>query len=215
MSTAAPTRSSTPAGLAGVAAAALALGVTELLAGVLPGAVSLVGAVGDAAVDWLPRPVIRFGIEAFGTDDKTVLVGVILILSAVLGAILARVGADRPAVPVLGFAAFAVLGALAALRDPQARVWAVATCALAAAAAGVGGLRLLLRLGRRSPAVSTPSGPTPAVPTAEPAAQPIGVPDRRAFLAAAGTVAGVALGAAALGRSFSRASASASRLRYS
>ncbi|MDQ3946141.1 MAG: molybdopterin-dependent oxidoreductase, partial [Actinomycetota bacterium] len=44
--------------------------------------------------------------------------------------------------------------------------------------------------------------------------QPIGVPDRRAFLAAAGTVAGVAVASAALGRSFSRAAASASRLRY-
>jgi DMSO/TMAO reductase YedYZ molybdopterin-dependent catalytic subunit len=203
MSTVVPPRSRTPVGLAGVAAAALALGVTELVAGALPGAVSLVGSVGDAAVDWLPGPVVRFGIEAFGTDDKTVLVGVILVLSAVLGVVLARVGTRRPAVPLAGFAAFALLGALAALRDPQARLWAVAACALAGAAAGVAALRLLLRLGDSSPPAPTLSE-----------AQPIGVPDRRAFLAAAGTVAGVAVAAAALGRSFSRAAASASRLRY-
>ncbi|HEY3241440.1 MAG TPA: molybdopterin-dependent oxidoreductase, partial [Acidimicrobiia bacterium] len=134
---------------------------------------------------------------------KTVLVGVILILSAVLGAVLARAGDHRPAVPVAGFAAFGLLGGLAALRDPQARVWAVAACALAGATAGVAALRFLLRLGGAPPPELTAPG-----------AQPIGVPDRRAFLAAAGTVAVVAVGAAALGRSFSRAAASASRLRY-
>jgi DMSO/TMAO reductase YedYZ molybdopterin-dependent catalytic subunit len=197
--------------LAGLVAAALALGVSELLAGALPGAVSLVGSVGDAAVDWLPGPVVRFGIEAFGTDDKTVLVGVILVVSGVLGSVLVRVGAERPAVPVAGFAAFAVVGVLAALRDPQARLWAVATCALAAAVAGVATLRLLLRLGGRSSPAEPAAAPAHPAP---PPAQPIGVPDRRAFLAAAGTLAGVAVGAAALGRSFSRASASASRLRY-
>ena len=201
-------RSGRPVGLAGVAAAALALGVTELAAGILSGAVSLVGAVGDAAVDWLPTPVVRFGIEAFGTDDKTVLVGVILILSAVLGAVLGRAGERRPAVPLAGFAAFGVLGALAALRDPQARSWAVAAAAIGGAVAGVAALRVLLKLAT----VRNDQG----TPAEEPAtrAQPIGVPDRRAFLAAAGTVAGVAVGAAALGRSFSRAAASASRLRY-
>ncbi|MGH8974079.1 MAG: molybdopterin-dependent oxidoreductase [Acidimicrobiia bacterium] len=191
--------------LAGLVAAALALGVSELLAGALPGAVSLVGSVGDAAVDWLPGPIIRFGIEAFGTDDKTVLVGVILVVSAVLGAVLARVGARRPVVPVVGYAAFGFLGVLAAMRDPQAELGAVAATALLAAATGVSTLRLLLRLGRRgAPVVEGPPVTT----------QPIGVPDRRAFLAAAGTVAGVAVAAAALGRSFSRAAASASRLKY-
>jgi DMSO/TMAO reductase YedYZ molybdopterin-dependent catalytic subunit len=201
MATVARPRSGTPTGLAGLAAAALALGVTELVAGALPGAVSLVGSVGDTAVDWLPGPVVRFGIEAFGTDDKTVLVGVILVLSAVLGVALARVGARRPAVPLAGFAAFGLMGALAALRDPQARFWAVGACAVAGTAAGLVALRVLLNLAAPGEKPSSP-------------AQPIDVPDRRAFLAAAGTVAGVALGAAALGRSFSRAAASASRLRY-
>ncbi|MGH9034496.1 MAG: molybdopterin-dependent oxidoreductase, partial [Acidimicrobiia bacterium] len=174
MGSVAPPRSRQASRLAGVVAAALALGVTELIAGALPGAVSLVGAVGDAAVDWLPGPVVRFGIEAFGTDDKTVLVGVILILSAVLGAVLARAGDRRPALPLAGFAAFGVVGGLAALRDPQARLWAVATCAAAGATAGVAALRFLLRLG------GAPPPPEPAVS----GAQPIGVPDRRAFLAA-------------------------------
>jgi DMSO/TMAO reductase YedYZ molybdopterin-dependent catalytic subunit len=199
----APPRPRQATRLAGVVTAALALGVTELVAGTLPGAVSLVGAVGDAAVDWLPGPVVKFGIEAFGTDDKTVLIGVILILSAVLGAVLARVADRRPAVPYAGFAAFGLLGGLAALRDPQARVWAVIVCAGAGAAVGIAALRFLLRL----------SAPPPPASTTTPA-QPIGVPDRRAFLAAAGTVAGVAVVAAVLGRSFSRATASASRLRY-
>lgn len=195
------TRGALPAG-AGLAAAALALGVTELLAGALPGAVSLVGAVGDAAVDWLPTALVRFGIEAFGTDDKTVLVGVILVLCGISGALIARGAGRRPLLPVLGFGGFGVIGVLAALRDPQARAVPVLVVALGGAAAGVGVLAWLRRLLTSAPHEGTSSPP------------PIGVPNRRAFLAAAAAVGGVAVVTAAVGRSFSKAAASATRMKY-
>jgi DMSO/TMAO reductase YedYZ molybdopterin-dependent catalytic subunit len=205
------------ADLAGVAAAGFALGTTELVAGALPGAVSLVSAVGDAAVDWLPTPVIRFGIEAFGTDDKTVLVAVIIVFCGVLGAAFARAAARVPMLPVLGFALFGALGALAALRDPQASAVPVAVCALLGVAAGLGALTGLLRLAARSASRGLPARPVANGETTSPvrSASPIGVPDRRAFLVAAGAVAGAAVVFAAVGRSLSRAAASASRLRYS
>ncbi|MDQ1502160.1 MAG: hypothetical protein QOI86_5500, partial [Actinomycetota bacterium] len=63
------------AALAGVLAAALALGLTQFLAGAVHRVPSLVGAVGGTVVDWLPGPIVRFGIKTFGTDDKTFLVG--------------------------------------------------------------------------------------------------------------------------------------------
>ncbi len=53
----APTTSSRPewrAALAGAAAAAGALGASELLAGLLPGGTSLVAAVGQVAIDLQP-----------------------------------------------------------------------------------------------------------------------------------------------------------------
>ena len=198
--------------LAGLVATAVALGVTELVAGALPGAVSLVGAVGDAAVDWLPTPVVRFGIETFGTDDKTVLVGVILVLCGVASVTLGRAARRRPPAPALGFAAFGVAGALAALRDPQAQPAATVISAAAGVAAGIAVLAGLRGLAARS-------GPAPVLPGDEPApspdvAQPIGVPDRRAFLAAAGAAAGLAAVGAVIGRSLARAGASAARLRY-
>lgn len=201
---------------AGLAAAALALGVTELFAGTLPGAASLVGAVGDVAVDWLPAAVIRFGIEVFGTDDKTVLVGLVLLICGVLGVAFGRMADRRPLVPKVGFGAFALLGALAALRDPQAEGGPVVIVAAAGAAAGLGGLAVLRRLSAPSPA---PAGNAVSAGKAglageTPAAEPIGVPNRRTFLTGAGAVAGLAVLSAVVGRSFSRATASASRLRH-
>ena len=64
-------RAPSGAALAGVLAAALALGLTQFVAGAVHRVPSLVGAVGGTVVDWLPGPVVRFGIKTFGTDDKT------------------------------------------------------------------------------------------------------------------------------------------------
>lgn len=227
-----------PPALPGVVAAVLALGVTEFLAGALPGGVSLVGAVGDAAVDWLPTPVIRFGIEAFGTDDKTVLVGIVLLTCLLLGGFFARRSARRPALALMGFPAFGLVGILAATRDPQAGLGATVVAGVTGAAAGAIALRSLLRLhgaGRRpGPApVAAPPGPdgTPGSQSGPVsgsvisdrdlgrvvADRPLGGPtgtDRRAFLSAMGAVAALGVGAALVGRTLNRAAATASRLRY-
>src|SRR5437016_3284221 len=66
--------------IAGVGAAAVALGVSELVAGVLRGP-SLVVAVGNAVVDFTPGPVVKSAIEALGTNDKPVLLVLVTIVS--------------------------------------------------------------------------------------------------------------------------------------
>ena len=201
---------------AGGAAACVALGVSELAAGATRQAPSLVGAVGALVIDWLPSEVVRFGIETFGTNDKAVLVGVIVVASVLAGAALGRLALRAFRWAAVGFAAFGVVGAAAALRDAAAGSNAVLTATALAVAGGVGTLRLLLHLLPRHPSGSEPSG-QPVPEEGEPDAAlalPIGVPDRRAFLVAAGTVTGAAVVFSGLGRRLLGDRAAAARGRY-
>ena len=208
-----------PGAVSGIAAGCLALGVTELVAGALRGAPSLVGAVGDAVIEWLPPRIVHFGIETFGANDKAVLVTGILIISAVAAAALGRVAVRSFQRAATGFAAFGVIGAWAALRDAQAGLAPVLVSTVSSVAVGVGTLRLLQRVAAGEP-VLPGRWRRAAVPGTRdfsspvPAAQPIGVPDRRAFLVAAGTVAGGALAFTGLGRHVTGRQAAASRGRY-
>lgn len=131
-------------------AGSLTLGLSELLAAVAPGTPSLIGAVGDAVVDWLPRPVVRFGIAVFGGADKAVLIGVILALCALAAAALGAVGVRSLRPAGIGFTAFGLVGAATALRDPQANVASLLTSTAFAVAAGVAALGGLRRLDRKS-----------------------------------------------------------------
>src|SRR5215471_18819503 len=73
--------------IAGVLAAGVALGVSELAAGIVGGR-SLVVAIGEQVIDHAPRALVRFGIRTFGTDDKAVLVTTIVTASLVFGRLL-------------------------------------------------------------------------------------------------------------------------------
>ena len=63
------------AALAGLLAATVALGVAELVAGLVGPASSPVIAVGDAAIARVPEPVKAFAIRTFGEDDKVAILG--------------------------------------------------------------------------------------------------------------------------------------------
>src|SRR5205823_280794 len=71
----------------GVLAAAVAIGAAQLAAGLTSPQSSPVLAVGQAAIDLTPSPVKNFAISAFGSDDKTVLLGGILVLLALYAAL--------------------------------------------------------------------------------------------------------------------------------
>jgi DMSO/TMAO reductase YedYZ molybdopterin-dependent catalytic subunit len=134
------------AALAGMVAAAVALGAGELLAGVVPAVPSPVVAVGNRVVDLVPPAVKDAAIAVFGLNDKLALVVGILVVAGVAGAVLGTIAARRLSVGVAGFAAFGVLGALAAAADPQASRGVAAGVILAAATVGVAVLAGLLRL---------------------------------------------------------------------
>src|SRR5688572_29425478 len=108
------------AALAGAAAGALALGVAELLAGILPGAASPIVAVGDLVISLQPPGAKQFVVDLFGVADKLVLnlfIALVAVGAAALGGVLAR---TRPWVVPIGAGAFGILALFAGLRDPLA-----------------------------------------------------------------------------------------------
>jgi DMSO/TMAO reductase YedYZ molybdopterin-dependent catalytic subunit len=132
------------AAFAGVAAAAVALGVGELVAVVTGPRSGPLIAVGGWIVDHVPEAGKEFAIFLFGTNDKVaLLIGTVVVLAgiaAVIG-VLARI---RPLAGTLGIGLFGVLGAAAALAGPDAVVTATLP-SLLGAGAGMLTLRLLLR----------------------------------------------------------------------
>ena len=123
------------AAIAGAVAVLAALGVSELVAGILPGATSLVAAVGQVTIDLQPPGAKDIVIALFGTNDKLALELFVVVVATVIGALLGVLARRRNGPASLGVAAFGVLGFLAALGDPLANPAIVA--ASSAVAVGV------------------------------------------------------------------------------
>ncbi|MDF2733535.1 MAG: hypothetical protein K0S97_158 [Chloroflexota bacterium] len=132
------------AAAAGVAATAVALGASELIAAVLPGATSLVAAVGQVVIDLQPSGAKDLVVALFGTNDKVALEVVVVLVSLAFGAVLGILAVRRFALAAAGFVAFGVLGFAAALGDPQANAASVAAQATVAVGLGLQTLSWLL-----------------------------------------------------------------------
>jgi DMSO/TMAO reductase YedYZ molybdopterin-dependent catalytic subunit len=163
----------------------------------------LVVSVGDWVIKHAPNGLVEFGKRNFGTDDKAVLVAVIIVLSLVFGALLGLAARRRFVLGAVGIAAFGIVGLLAALADPLHDAGSATFAAIVGVAAGIAVLRLLLRAAGRAPAVSEPGAPSSGV-------------DRRAFLSMAAGAMAVGAASALIGRalldSSTRAVAAARRL---
>ncbi|WP_144122045.1 molybdopterin-dependent oxidoreductase [Catellatospora sichuanensis] len=152
--------------IAGVASAAVAVGLGELVAvWTGPRSAPLI-AVGGTVIDAVPEPVKGAAISVFGVYDKVaLLVGTSLLLAGF--AALVGLAARRDfRWGVAGIALFGVIGAVAALTRPNAGAAAVLPSLLGAAAA-VGVLRMLLvsaahAEGVEGPAAGLPDGPVTA-----------------------------------------------------
>ncbi|MGK5520249.1 molybdopterin-dependent oxidoreductase [Micromonospora sp. URMC 107] len=159
------------AALAGVTAAAVAIGSAELVA-VLTGPRSApLVAVGGLVVDTVPEPLKKLGIALFGTYDKiALLVGTGLLLAA-FAALLGVLSLRRLAIGLAGIAAFAALGVAAAVT----RAGAGPTDALPSlVGAGLGAAVLWAFVAgplELDPWPWTPPTPPPARRTASPAAE--------------------------------------------
>jgi len=79
----------------GVLAAAVAIGAAQFASGLGVPRSSPVLAVGQAAIDLTPPPVKDFAISRFGTHDKTVLLGGMLVVIALYAAVVGMLAVRR------------------------------------------------------------------------------------------------------------------------
>lgn len=198
--------------IAGVAAAAAALGGAELVAGASAQWRSPVLDVGDRVVDLVPPPVKDLAISWFGTSDKVaLLVGIAVLLGLFAMAIGVLGERGHRVAGVVGIALFGLVGAVAVLSDRgdrpvsavipslvgafvgAAALWWI-TSVRPAARPGVIGTGPSTEVAARdqSSADDTPAGTSPASPASS--------GSRRAFLVRTAAVGAFAVSAAAAGR---------------
>ena len=171
------------AGLAGVAAAGLAVGIAEVVA-VWTGPLSApLLAVGGVVVDNVPPGVKDFGVQVFGVHDKTALITGTAILLAAYAFGLGVLAVRRWWAALVGIGLFAVIGVASALTRHDAGIEA-ALPTLVGAGLTVWVLRYLLDLAG--------AGMTTAAPAR--AAVPATVGGGRAATAAGGSSGGSAAG---------------------
>lgn len=184
--------------LCGLLAAAAALAVAELVAGMRSDLQSPVLDVGDRVVDAVPRPVKDLAIEWFGTNDKIALLAGIGTLLGVYALVVGVVAVTRRwRAAIVGVAAFGAIGAYASQTTRRATEWYAVLPSLIGGVAGVLVLIALRRqLLRPAPAAGTDPGTGSGT---EFDAVPVGAwpahVDRRRFVVASGATA---VGAAAM-----------------
>jgi len=181
------------AALVGAAAGLAAVSAGELFAGLVPGAPSLIVAVGDLVIGLQPPGAKDLVVALFGTNDKLALQVVIVVAAVAIAAGAGILARRRLRNGAALFVAFGIVAALAGLRDPLAEpLLALAGPALAVAT-GLAVLRGLAVLAGGT--ADTSRAVTPASPV-------VSMPDwdrRRFLIASAGTI-GAAVAAGVVGR---------------
>lgn len=184
--------------LAGVLAAAVALGVGELVAALVRPEASPVSAVGAGVIRLTPEPVKNFAISAFGTSDKFALLVGVLVLVCAVAVVLGVLAVRRLAVGLAGIGVFGAVGVVAEAAQPGSGLADILPPVLGAAA-GAGTLAILRA--RIRP-------PLPDDPRYAPDGR-----DRRWFLGLSVGAAVVAAGTGTLGRTWQRERFAAARSR--
>ena len=137
--------------VSGLLAAAAAMGIGQLFAGFTVPAASPVISVGEAAIDRTPLAVKDWATSTFGTADKTVLLGGVLVVVFLYSMAVGVLAMRRLAWGYLGLTIFAGIGLAAALtRHGATGSYAVPT--IFGALAGAAALRWLVVTARRAAA---------------------------------------------------------------
>ena len=135
------------AAVAGVAGVAVALGLSELAAGLVPGVPSLVASVGSAVIDLQPPGAKELVVALFGENDKLALELFVVAVALAVGALVGLLARRRRWLAGASFGAFGLLAFAATLLDPQA---AAPLAAVSAGASVWAGVRVLEWLARQS-----------------------------------------------------------------
>jgi DMSO/TMAO reductase YedYZ molybdopterin-dependent catalytic subunit len=107
--------------LLGLLAAFAALAAAELASAFVRPEASPVAAVGDGVIDATPTWLREWAIGQFGTNDKRVLIGSILVLLVLLSLGTGALAVRRRAVGLAGVAVLGLVGATAAATRPDAQ----------------------------------------------------------------------------------------------
>jgi len=203
--------------LAGALAAAASIALAELLAGLIPGAPSLVLAIGALVIDFQPPGAKDVVVDLFGTNDKLALNIIVIAAALAVAAALGVAARRRVRRADVGFVAAGLIALVAAWREPLVSLPLAAATIVVAVGAGLAALRFLMLsasvvattvgsggmdviAGRASAGRLRRTGLEGAVGrTVQPAA---GMPvwDRRRFLARSAGLAGTVVVAGGLGR---------------
>ncbi|MDN5796183.1 MAG: hypothetical protein L0H79_10600 [Intrasporangium sp.] len=132
----------------GALAAALAMATGHLLAALTAPSASPVLAVGSAVIDLTPTPVKEWAVAHFGTADKAVLVGGVLLVTLVVAVLAGLLSRRHPWVGPALFLSLGALSGLAALSRPVVSA-ADLVPALVATVTGLATFAVLTRLARR------------------------------------------------------------------
>ena len=186
--------------VSGLIGAGIALGTTELMAGVFQRVPSLNDAVGQTVIDWSPQPVVKFGIRVFGTYDKVALAVGIVIVSLLLGGLLGSATAKRRMVAPLAFAAFGLVGVGAATRDPGLEGGFAIPSAIAAVLAGTAAIWWLLNAAGHTAPDHADADADADADAAMAGTVGVASSDRRRFVLGASAGLAAAIVAPALGR---------------
>jgi DMSO/TMAO reductase YedYZ molybdopterin-dependent catalytic subunit len=124
--------------ICGLITAAVAMGIAQLVAGLSTPQASPVVDVGQAVIGGTPLPVKDWATATFGTNDKTFLVGGVLILLFAFAAVIGAIAVRRLKYGLAGLGVFAAIGLAAVLTRPDATgswIWPTLLGAAAGAAA--------------------------------------------------------------------------------
>ncbi len=199
-----------PAAVAGLVAAAAALGAGEFIGSFFAPSPGPVIGVANRVIDNAPTWFVEFGKSIFGLADKPALILGTIIISLVLGIAFGVVSRLNRLIGAAGIVAFGLVGLLAIAVDPQGSAAAAIVVSLAAVAVGVGVLFRLLQLsGSESTAGVSPASSGTMVVAEHPTSPAV---SRRSFLNWAGATGVVTAGAVVASRSIrSRTNVSTAR----
>ena len=134
----------------GLLSAVVGVAAGHLVASLLEPASSPVLVVGSTVIDLTPTPLKEWAIREFGTNDKAVLVGSVLVGVLVLAAVAGLLARRRFAYGAALLGALVAIPAVAAVNRPGATAVDVVP-SLVAGVAGVGALAWLVRTTRPAP----------------------------------------------------------------